>query len=666
MHLQMKELSSDRAFAEIERCMYSTLETYANVHRGAGFKSLATTAIYEQARDSLLDAAGLDRERFKLIFCHPGMDSELMNGLSDGDYRLLTSAEIGLPLGVRALAVERTRLAALKPPLAGGGTVDIVLPRSFVWSEAPALFEAGTPAVVNIAGFVAALRQHVSLDARVPALTVDAVLGGDDLGDGPDLLRSFRRSLIGRHFTVPTDRDQTGFINLDNAASTPAPWSVWESARKALRLTADARGQIVSAVKAELAAFLGAPSEEYEVLFTVNATGAINLAARTLASTIGEHGNAIIVNTWFEHNSNELPWRLIPGTKLRKAPLAASGLVDMAAFERMMKECNHARGRGAGRVALVAMNGASNVTGEPADIETMCAIAHRYGAMTLVDGSQLFSHRPLDLKRIGADFFAFSGHKAYAPFGAGALVARRSCMAGAPPATAAMKSAGEENVVGIAAIGKAVRLLSRIGMETIQNEEARLHRLLVRGFSSRPGIKVLSADRDGTTPSAGRCGATAIEISGIPHNLAARLLAEAGAIGTRSGCFCAHLFVQRLLGIHPLRAWLAGLLMKVSPAFGKSLLPGLVRVSIGAENDESDLDALFTTLDRIMTIPQSPFVRTLSRIRNGIPVLPDTSTGRKTEDAIQERLRNIFPSPVKRSRTCLAPFSSPCPSALSA
>lgn len=133
-----KELSGDEAFAEIERCMYSTLETYANVHRGAGFKSLATTAIYEQARNNLLDFTGLDRKRFELIFCHPGKDTELMNGLSDGEYMLLSSAELDLPLGVRALAVERTRLAALKPPLAGGGTVDLVSPRSVVWSGTPA------------------------------------------------------------------------------------------------------------------------------------------------------------------------------------------------------------------------------------------------------------------------------------------------------------------------------------------------------------------------------------------------------------------------------------------------------------------------------------------------------------------------------------------------
>lgn len=164
---------------------------------------------------------------------------------------------------------------------------------------------------------------------------------------------------------------------------------------------------------------------------------------------------------------------------------------------------------------------------------------------------------------------------------------------------------------------------------------------------------MLSADHGYPTPSARQCGVTAFHVSGIPHNLAAKLLAETGGIGTRSGCFCAHLFVKRLLGIHPLRAWLAELLLKMSPTFMKPLLPGLVRVSIGAENDESDLGAFFAALDRIITIRQSPFVRALSIIRNGVPVLPDTFTGRKTEAAIRERLREIYPPPVQRSRICI-------------
>jgi hypothetical protein len=85
----------------------------------------------------------------------------------------------------------------------------------------------------------------------------------------------------------------------------------------------------------------------------------------------------------------------------------------------------------------------------------------------------------------------------------------------------------------------------------------------------------------------------------------------------------------------------------------KSLLPGLVRVSIGAENDESDLDSFFASLDRVMGIRQSLFVRALSRFQNGVPVQPDTSTGRRTGIAIQERLWGIFPS------TCTPPTGRP-------
>ena len=659
MHLSLlnrrrrtKETPYDQPFAEIERCMYRTLETYANVHRGAGFKSLASTAVYEQSRVILLDAAGLDPERFELIFCHPGTEAELLGGQSTRACSLLSSADLGLPLGVRAVAVERTRIAGLRPPMAGGGTVALVSPRSVVRSSAPELLEAGTPAVVNIAAFASAamlaksIGKRVFTEARAPMLTAEEVLGTSDCGseDGSELLKAFRHSLIGRHFPVPIDDGRTGYVNLDNAASTAAPWQVWDSARKALRQGPYVQREIVDVVKRELAAFLGAPEEEYDIWFTANTTGAINLAARALASQSSAGENAVIVNTWFEHNSNELPWRKIPGMTLRKIPMNGKSLIEMDRFERMLRQCGTSRGRGAARIALVAVSGASNVTGESADLETMCAVAHKHGAMAFVDGAQIFAHRPLDLKRTGIDFFSFSGHKGYAPFGAGALVVRRSCIAGIPAAISAMKAAGEENAVGIAAIGKAVRLLRRIGMDTIQQHESQLHRLLVSGFSSRTKTKVLSVTAESASPSTHCGGVAAFRVDGIPHNLAARLLAETGGIGTRSGCFCAHLFVKRLLGIHPLRALLAELLLRLFPTLMKPMLPGLVRVSVSAENDESDLASFFASLDRVMSIRQSPFARVLSRIGNGVPVLPDTTTGRKTRDAIQERLRRVFPT----------------------
>ncbi len=632
----------DAAFSELEQCMCTTLETYANVHRGAGFKSLATTAIFEHAREIVLEYAALDRDRFEVVFCPPGTAHELQRLLSHPETRLFSSAELGLPLGVRAIVADRRELSALKPLLVGGGAVDLVSPRTVVWSKAAELFEAGTPAVVNIAAFAKALLiaqragRRVFLDGKARELGGEEILRGGELpgGEGTELLARFRDSLIGRHFPVPAGQGDAAHVNFDNAASTSTPLAVWETAKAALRQGVF-QGDLAAIVKRDLAAFLGAPAEDYEVIFTGNTTGAINLAAHLLARNQLRRKDAVVLNTWVEHNSNELPWRVIPGVSLKKIPLAADGLVDIDRFAAQMRRYRQ-------RVVLVAVSGASNVTGQPIDIERICAIAREHGALTLVDGAQLFAHRRLDLQRIGVDFFAFSGHKAYAPFGAGALVARRDCLTQGPSVLNAIRRAGEENGVGIAALGKAVRLLGRIGMDTIEAQELRLSRRIVRGISRIPRVHLYAVHGWTERPSSWRGGVVAFHVSGSPHNLTSKALAESSGIGTRSGCFCAHLFVQRLLRISRIRVRLAGLFLRLSRPLAKQLLPGLVRASVGAENDETDVDALVKAVERVASCRPSPSDRLLARYRCGSPRLPSTRTSREIETRIVERIWKVY------------------------
>ena len=146
------------AFTELERGVQAALETYSNVHRGSGHNSLVTTQLYEQARDIVLDYLGLSKDRYTIVFCAPRRAELLKAQLKPKSYQCLSSEDIGLPLGIRALAIDRKALPGGVPFQTGGGTARLVAPRWVIWAKAPDRFEAGTPAIVNVIAFAKALR----------------------------------------------------------------------------------------------------------------------------------------------------------------------------------------------------------------------------------------------------------------------------------------------------------------------------------------------------------------------------------------------------------------------------------------------------------------------------------------------------------------------------
>ena len=158
---------SPEAFAELERGVRAALETYSNVHRGSGHNSLVSTHLYEQAREIVLEYLGLDKEKYAVIFCSPRRAELLKAQLEPESYHSVSSQEIGLPLGVRALAVDRKALPKGAPFQTGGGTARLVSPGWVIWAKAPDRFEAGTPAIVNVIAFAVALRliRHFGKDA---------------------------------------------------------------------------------------------------------------------------------------------------------------------------------------------------------------------------------------------------------------------------------------------------------------------------------------------------------------------------------------------------------------------------------------------------------------------------------------------------------------------
>jgi hypothetical protein len=128
----------------------------------------------------------------------------------------------------------------------------------------------------------------------------------------------------------------------------------------------------------------------------------------------------------------------------------------------------------------------------------------------------------------------------------------------------------------------------------------------------------------------------------MPHNLVAGKLAEEGGIGVRNGCFCAHILIKRLFGIHPIREALANAGLRLAPRLTKSMLPGLVRISFGIENDERDVGRLVTSLKRIAAEPVCLMDRLLARTHNATPVVADTDIRWRVRELVERDIRNVF------------------------
>jgi len=291
-----------------------------------------------------------------------------------------------------------------------------------------------------------------------------------------------------------------------------------------------------------------------------------------------------------------LPWRALPGSSLIRLSVDADGFVDSRELEALLSAYNERGEHGEERIRLVAVSGASNVLGVFNDLAVIGRIAHRYGARLLVDAAQLVAHRKVAMASCGIDYLAFSGHKAYAPFGTGVLVARKGLLDFSPEEMDRIRSSGEENTAGIAALGKALVLLQRIGLDVIQEEEQALTARLLDGMRRVPGLKIYGIANPESSAFAHKGGVISFDLKGRISHSVARELAAHGGIGVRSGCHCAHLLVKRMLGVPGWAERLQGLVVTVRRRFE---LPGLVRVSLGLENSEEDADRVVEVLGGI-------------------------------------------------------------------
>jgi selenocysteine lyase/cysteine desulfurase len=405
---------------------------------------------------------------------------------------------------------------------------------------------------------------------------------------------------VGAHQLVPClDGSERPYRDLDCAASTPAlpavaervaeflPWysSVHRGAGyKSRRATAE-----YEAVREEVHRFTGRPSGGGDVVVQVrNTTEAIN----HLAYRLDLRPDDIVATTVVEHHANLLPWGRVARRRwVECGPDGTFGVEDVAA---VLDESP--------RPALLAVTGASNVTGWVPPVAEICAEAHERGILVLVDAAQLAPHRPLPA---GPDFLAFSGHKLYAPFGGGALVGPRRCFESGDPFLAGggavdlvdldeviwteppeREEAGSPNVVGAVAFGAAMSELRRIGWVSIHDHEASLSARLRDGLRGIEGVRVLGPEHGS---GADLLAVTAFTVEGMHHALVAARLSAEFAVGVRHGCFCAHPYLIRLLGVGADGVARARAAVRRGD---RSSIPGAVRASCGLGTATEDVDAL--------------------------------------------------------------------------
>jgi cysteine desulfurase/selenocysteine lyase len=325
-----------------------------------------------------------------------------------------------------------------------------------------------------------------------------------------------------------------------------------------------------------VAAFTGAQPDT--TIFTKNVTEAINLVAYAWGRANVGPGDAVLI-TQMEHHANIVPWQVLcreRGASLRYLEVDGEGQLSLAALEAELAR---------GDVRLVAFAHVSNVLGTINPVAEITARARAAGAISLVDGAQAVPQMPVDVGTLGADFYAWTGHKALGPTGVGVLHGRREILEGMQPFLTggdmissvdfqsatwnelpAKFEAGTPMVAEAVGLGAAVDYLSGLGMERVRSHERALTAYMLERLAEVPGLRVVGPDG-----AEARGGLASFTIEGIhPHDVAE--LADRGGVCIRAGHHCAQP-LMRCLGVG-----------------------ATARASVGVYNEPSDIDALAEAL----------------------------------------------------------------------
>jgi len=334
-------------------------------------------------------------------------------------------------------------------------------------------------------------------------------------------------------YNLPGDNDLHGLL----AADEPALRSGGISAARATEAYESARKKV--------ARFLGAGSSE-EIIFVRGTTEAINLIAKSWgAKNIGE-GDEIIVSH-LEHHANIVPWQQLAtekSAKLRVIPVDDSGQVLLGEYTRLLNS----------RTKLVAVTQVSNALGTVVPVKEIVELAHRAGALALVDGAQSVSHMRVDVQALDANFFVFSGHKVFAPTGIGVVYGKRAVLEDMPPwqgggnmiadvtfersvfqPPPARFEAGTGNIADAVGLGAAIDYIERIGMENIARYEHDLPEYATHGLQVIPGVRLIGTARE-------KASVLSFVLDGYQTEEVGKALNEEG-IAVRSG----HHYAQPIL-----------------------------------------------------------------------------------------------------------------------
>ena len=391
--------------------------------------------------------------------------------------------------------------------------------------------------------------------------------------------------------------------NFDNAATTPALQPVMDEVDEQLKKygsigrgyspKSDYSTDLYENTREKVLEFVGADPEKYTVFYVGNTTDGLNKLASALISKKSD----LILTTRIEHHSNDLPWRE-NGTVIY-AEVDDQGRVIYDEIEKQLKN---------NKVKYVSVTAASNVTGYVTDVHRVAKLAHKYGAKIIVDGAQIVAHRKFSMlgesEDENIDFFVFSSHKMYSPYGSGAVVGLTDELMSHMPKfygggtihivgdewveyAEAPKSyeAGSPNFPGVVGMGKAIDILEEIGFDKIEEHEKALNQRLVDGLKKIDNAIVYGDTED----LSDRVGVITFNFSDVNSQLVAEQLSHRYGIATRRGAFCANPYVWRLYGLSDEE-------VRNFAECSDTNTPGMIRVSFGIYNTEEEVDYLLKVL----------------------------------------------------------------------
>lgn len=343
-------------------------------------------------------------------------------------------------------------------------------------------------------------------------------------------------------------------VYLDSTATSQKPESVLRAMNEYYERTnanvhrgvytiAEQATEQYEAARKKVQKFINAKSWR-EIVFTRNATEALNLVAYAWGRVNVHAGDEVII-TAMEHHSNIVPWQLLcqeKGATLKHIPVDANGLLELDALDSLLTD----------RTRLVCVVHVSNVLGTINPLDTIIPRAHAAGALTVIDGAQAAPHMPVDVQALGCDFYAFSGHKMLGPTGSGGLYARRALLESMPPFLAGGDmirevhldhslwnelpykfEAGTPAIAEAIGLGAAVDYLNALGMANVREHERELTAYALEKLQTVPGVSIL-----GPLDANKRGGVIAFDFPDVhPHDLAAVLDRE--GICVRAGHHCA-------------------------------------------------------------------------------------------------------------------------------